>query len=207
MSCLRLLYKEPNEYRTVVLDTIGGLDSMVHEHECVENYKGDWSNKGFMSFQTGYKSAMTWWESLVYRALDTLHFKGMTIVMLCHLDSVEWKNPLGSDYSKYTLAVNARHTMPLIERWADYILIGQWDTMIQEPDPERKFARAKVTGGTRRILCTQPRAGMDIPKCKVTLPPDMVMGDTPEDSYAILYAALGGDVETNPLYRGQNGGV
>src|SRR5690606_23939606 len=53
--------KNPGDIKTLVLDALGGFETLCHEHICNTEYKGDWGEHGFGSFQRGYTVSASEW--------------------------------------------------------------------------------------------------------------------------------------------------
>jgi hypothetical protein len=184
LGVIRQLTDEPHDYRTLVIDTINGVERLCHEHVCQREFGGRWGRDGFTSFNTGYDVALADWRELLV-ALDRLReVRRMGIVALCHARIAPFKNPEGADYDRFTPDLHPK-TWGLTHKWADYVLFLNFDTYV---DADRS-QRAKGKGGTRRVLHTERTAAFDA-KNRHGLPERIDCGDSAAEAWDNLSAAM-----------------
>lgn len=152
LATLQALTTGEHEYKTLVVDTLGGIERLCHEHVCQRDYQGVWGDKGFMSFHKGFETAKTDWRVFL-AALDVLReTRGIRIVCLAHARTAPFRNPEGEDYDRYQADMHAK-TWGLTHGWADMVLFGNYVTAIDED--------GKGRGGTQRIMRTERSAAYD----------------------------------------------
>src|SRR5262245_2543398 len=55
LGAVEVLLDGGHPYRTVVVDTLNGLERLVHEHVCRRDFGGRWGRDGFTAYNTGYE--------------------------------------------------------------------------------------------------------------------------------------------------------
>lgn len=171
------------DYRSVVLDALGGFERLCHEHVCARDFENNWGEKGFQAYMRGYDIAVADWLQLLQR-LDALRAaKGVNVVMLSHAKAKTFKNPLGPDFDRYTADCHEK-TWGVTHKWADAVLFGTFVTVTQE-----KKGRTKGIGGTERTIYTQRTDGFDA-KNRFGMPDQIEMGDDPAAMWPTLWTNL-----------------
>jgi hypothetical protein len=184
LGAVRLLTSEPHDYRTLVIDTVNGVERLCHEHVCRREFGGRWGRDGFTSFNTGYDVAQADWRELL-GALDRLRdVRRMGIIALGHARIAPFKNPEGADYDRFTPDLHAK-TWGLTHRWADFVLFLNFDTYVEGD----RSQRPKGKGGTRRVLHTERTAAFDA-KNRHGLPERIDCGDSAAEAWGNLAAAM-----------------
>ena len=167
-------------YTNLVVDTIDGAEKEANKQHCIDAYEGDWSEKGFMGYQRGYRStaAGPWRELLA--ALDKLReTKRMGIILLAHSAVVNQRNPQGLDFHRYQPAMS-KETWELTKGWADMVLYGEQEIIVKQ---ERGDKAPKGKGGQCRVMHTEWEAAFDA-KNRHNLPPTISMGENGKEAWA-----------------------
>lgn len=173
--------------KTLVLDALGGFERLCQEHVCARDFNGDWSERGFASYQVGYKLSAIEWIKLL-SALDRLRLsKGVVIVLLSHSARVTFKNPMGSDFDRYTSDLHDR-TWTATTKWVDTVLFGNFFTVVEgtKGDVNRK---GKGTGGASRVIYTERRDAFDA-KNRYALEPVIDIPDDPTAVWSTVWSAI-----------------
>lgn len=143
--------------RTLVVDTTNGVESLLHDHVAAEKYGGDWSKKGFLNFQEGYKVSVPVWRTWLGK-LDALRSAGTTIVLLCHTAIVNFKNPEGSDFHRFVAELHSE-TWSATKKFADLVLFLNFH--VEVSDVEDQSGRGKGKGGRTRVYHCERAAAWD----------------------------------------------
>jgi len=103
MNTLDIFAGDDHDYRTLVLDTASGLQSVCHQHCASVLFKGDMNDpKGFMNYQTGYlKSAEQFWNGEFLARCNRITSAGKNIILICHSSRMKIPNYEGSDFDCY----------------------------------------------------------------------------------------------------------
>lgn len=113
---LKILYSEKHDYKTIVLDTLDWLETLVQQKVCIEN-KVDTVEA--LGFGRGYVFCLEHFKKLLV-ILQALVDKGINVVILCHATVTTITPPDSSEYARYDLKVNKKVAAVVCE-WADII--------------------------------------------------------------------------------------
>jgi hypothetical protein len=186
LAVVEFLRTEDHGFKTLVIDTINGAEALMHRHVCDRDYKGEWNEHGFLSYNKGYEVSLKDWIGFL-NALDGLRAeRKMTIFALCHTKVKPFKNPEGPDFDRYQPDMHEK-TWGLSHKWSDCVLFGNFEITVQTDKPEAK--RGKGTGGNFRMLYTERHAAYDA-KNRLGLPSEIEMGNSPQEAWAAFTAAL-----------------
>lgn len=183
LGILGSLATEKHDYKLAVVDTIGGIENLCHEHVCNRDFDGNWGEKGFASYQKGYEVALPDWREFL-NALDKVRDAGMSVMLLAHSLIRPFKNPEGEDYDRYIPDLHHK-TWNLTHRWADMVLFLNYYVAVDK----KKGEHGKGKGGQRRILYTEYHAAFEA-KNRFGLPEEIEMGDSGAEAWGNLKAAI-----------------
>ena len=185
------LRTEEHAYKTLVLDTLNGVERLCHEHVCARDYGNVWGKKGFANYMQGYEVALADWRELLV-ALDNLRAeRKMAVVALVHSKIQGFRNPEGADYDRYQPDMHYK-TWGLTHKWADAILFANYYTEIIDDG-----ARPRGIGGQLRSIYTQRHAAYDAGN-RLGLPEEIDMGSSGKEAWdnfisAVKQARKGGE--------------
>jgi hypothetical protein len=187
LEALRALLTEDHPYKTLVLDTMNGLERLCHQYVCANTYKGDWGEKGFMGFQRGYDTSLQDWTVLL-NLLDRLrNERDMGTFALCHTDVRTQTNPLGPDYDRFIPNMHKK-TWGLTHGWSDMCLFGRFEVEVETQGAKAKKGKGK--GGSTRLIHTTHSAAWDA-KHRHGLPEEIeVSSDSPQEAWEDFMAAF-----------------
>jgi len=153
-----------SKYAVLGIDALGGAERLCHEFVCARDFRGkdgqpDWSEKGFMGFMRGYEISIAEWLKLL-AALDRAREGGTHIILLSHCKVATFKNPEGPDFDRYTSDVHHK-TWGATHKWADAVLFGKFETILDEVKTSKAGAKGKGIGVSDRVLYTQRRDTWD----------------------------------------------
>ena len=74
IGALEWLRDNDHEYKTVVIDTLNGLERLCHEFVCKRDFANDWGSRGFTSYMTGFEISLADWR-LLLNLLDEIREK------------------------------------------------------------------------------------------------------------------------------------
>lgn len=172
-----------HDFKTLVIDTLGGFERLCHEHICREEFKGVWGEKGFASYAKGYEVSLPPWREFLNR-LDRLRSdKGMLIIALAHSLVRPFKNPEGEDYDRYIADMHHK-TWSVTHKWADMVLFANYHVEV-----EKEGGRHKGKGGQLRFFNTEHHAAYDA-KNRHGLPPAIPMGDSGTEAWSNLVTEI-----------------
>jgi hypothetical protein len=118
LEVLDALIESPGDRKTLVLDAIGGFERLTHEHCCQRDFQGEWSDRGFASFQKGYDLSVTYWLGVLQR-LEKLKNAGVIVIMLGHVKVKMHNNPMGANFDRYISDISSQYVVTFRELEAD----------------------------------------------------------------------------------------
>jgi len=181
LAALDELIEEDHPYKTVCIDSMSGMESLMHNYCCEIDFKGDWSAKGFHSFQQGYFiSAKEHLPDFIDR-LDQLKAKGINIILIGHNEIKNHADPERENYDKYQPAIHHR-TWAALHKRSDLILFLNAHVDLVKDGPN---AKAKAEGGEDRYFHCSMSAAYDA-KNRHGLPATIEMGESPKEAWANL---------------------
>lgn len=176
------LAAEDHDYKTLVVDTLGGLERLCHTFVCDRDFNGDWGEKGFASYAKGFDVSLPEWRRLLI-AFDRLrNERRMMIVGLSHSIVRPFKNPIAEDYDRYIVDLHHK-TWSVTSKWADMVLFANYYVAIDKG--KRGKDRPKGKGGQDRVMHTEYEAAFDA-KNRHSLPSEITMGTSGKEAWANL---------------------
>lgn len=173
-GALRDLYDSDHDYKTLVIDTIDRLESMIWKamlardsgQRSIHNKNGKPMNSiEDYGYGKGYNMAVDEWRSLAQK-LDLLRLKrGMVIILLGHANVRPFKNPEGEDYDRYTLRIHEK-AGGFLKEWCDVAGFCQFEELATKKDESDRIMGIS-TG--RRLVRVQRTAAYDA-KTRLPLP-------------------------------------
>lgn len=177
-----------NGIETVVFDALGGFERQCHEEVCRRDFKGDWGEKGFASYQKGYDIALRDWLVFLSRLEALQKSQGTTIVLLSHIKISTFKNPDGADYDRWVSDVHHK-TWGQTAKWADDVFFGNFLSVIEDVKVSKATKKGKGTGGTSRIVYTERRDAWDA-KNRHGMPEYIDIPNDPTQTWATIWNAM-----------------
>jgi hypothetical protein len=169
--------------KTFVIDVLGGAARLCEEYVVNREFKGEWAS--YQAYGKGPEVAVGEWMKL-FAKLDELRVKKrMAVLCLAHTIVRSFKNPEADDYDRYVPEMHDK-LWRVVAKWADIILFGNFETFAKK---ERGELKAKGSSTGRRLLFTQRTAAWDA-KNRVGLPPEIDMGERPEESFSSFAAQM-----------------
>lgn len=183
------LIVDPQGCKVLGLDAMGGFERMCHEFICDRDFKGDWGEKGFSSFQKGYEVSVSEWLKLLGRLDHLRRTHGTTIVFLGHSRIRPFKNPDGPDYDRYASDANDK-TWAVTAKWADAVFFGKFEAVIDGGDTGDKAKKGKGVGvGGQRRMYAERRDAFDA-KNRYGMPESFLMPEVPAETWDFVWAKI-----------------
>lgn len=180
------LTTQEHQHKTLVIDTLDGMEKLGNNFLLRTMFNGDDSPKGFRNYADGNRALASgpWRELLV--ALDKLReVRRMAIICLAHTGIGNHKNPTGSDFNRYVPDMY-KDSWAITYAWCDICLYGYRPvTTVQE----KGESKAKGRGGDVRIMAAQWDAAWDA-KNRHGLPEEIEMGNSGAEAWANFMAAV-----------------
>jgi len=143
-------------FKTLVIDTIDRLESLVWDHVCAKAGAKYKTIEDF-GYGKGYVVALQCWRDFAQK-LDQIRLKrGMQIVLIAHSQIKTFRNPEGDDYDRYVLRLHDK-AAGFIKEWADVVAFMRFDESASKLQGDTK-AKGYTTG--KRHIHTNRRAAFD----------------------------------------------
>ena len=165
-------------YDVLGIDALAGAERLLHEHVCQKEFRGEWGEKGFMSFHKGYEMALVPLNTLLAQ-LDRIRARGTHVVLLSHCKIRTFKNPDGEDFDRWVSDAHEK-TFNMVHRWSDAVLFGTFRAIVDETGGKRS-GKKKGIGQGDRVLYTVHTDSRDA-KNRFGMPPEL---DIPNDPMQI----------------------
>ncbi len=187
IESLEWLRDNDHDFKTIVIDTLNGLERLCHEFVCKRDFANDWGNHGFTSYMTGFEISLADWRLLLNLLDEIREKKKMAVICLCHTRVNTFKNPEGADFDRYAPAMHQK-TWELTHRWADHVLFANFYTVVEAADGQ---AKGKAVGGQQRVMYTERHAAYDA-KNRAGLPEEIEMGNSGPEAWNNFLSAMKG---------------
>jgi hypothetical protein len=163
-------------FKTLVLDTIDRIESMLHHWMLERDSKPGPMNKGgdklisieSYGFGKGPIIALEEWRAFCSR-LDRLRYaRGMTIIILAHQQIRLFKSPDSDDFDRYSLRIDPK-AGGFLREWCDVTAFATFEDTAGKMKGERA-AKGVSTG--RRLMRFERTAAYDA-KTRIALPAEI----------------------------------
>lgn len=167
IDAVRALATGDHAFRTFVLDTLDWLEPLLWAHVCERAGVASIEEVG-SGYGKGYSEALTAWRSFIAEVEQLRRAKGMHVVLLAHTVIRTFKNPVGEDFDRFEMKLNAK-AAGLWKEWPDAVLFACHDDVAAK-DSRTKRVRGVSTGA--RVLRTVHHAAYDA-KNRFDLPEEL----------------------------------
>lgn len=167
LEAVRVLYRDPHEFQTLVVDTVDWLEPMIWEHICTRDGVANIEAYGFGK---GYVAALDEWRTFLSALERMREERGMHVVLLAHSWIKPFKNPEGNDFDRYELKLHAK-AGGLLKEWSDVVLFANYETFAAK---DATTKRVKGVSTDKRLIYTSRKAAYDA-KNRYDLPESMAL--------------------------------
>lgn len=156
IDAVRALATGEHGFRTLVVDTLDWLEPLLWAFVCERAGVNSIEEVGG-GYGKGYTEALTAWRGFIAELEQLRRAKGMHLVLLAHTVIRTFKNPVGEDFDRYEMKLNAK-AAGLWKEWPDAVLFACHDDVASK-DKRTKRVRGVSTGA--RVLRTVHHAAYD----------------------------------------------
>lgn len=163
---IQALVNEPHDYKTIVIDSLDGLESVIWAEVCQIN---SWKSIEDPGWGKGFTHAREVWAKIIKRlmSLSEKH----NIVMIAHAMVKTINDPaLSTPFDQWMMRIHEKSAI-LLKQQVDLMLFANLARTIDKPNPQAKKGRAIVSDD--RELWTSPTAGIEA-KNRFNLPNPMI---------------------------------
>lgn len=152
-------------FKTLVIDTADWLERLIATGICVRDGKSDIEDYGYGKGYVVLEGELV----KILKKLDDLRHKGMTIIILSHVQIRNFVDPRGPAYDRYEMKGHKKVT-GLLREWPDACLFAVFEV---HKAKVKGTQREQAIGGDR-ILHTEWSPAWDA-KNRLNLPPELPM--------------------------------
>ncbi len=168
MESLRVLYKEPHKYKTIIVDSLDWLEKLIFIKVCEEHKKVNIEDIGYAK---GYTFALTHWRKF-FDALNALrNDKGMACILIAHSKIETFQDPENDPYDRYAPKLH-KHASSLCQEWVDEILFCNYKVYTKKSEEGFNKKRTTGKGDGERVMKTTERPS-HIAKNRLNLPDEL----------------------------------
>lgn len=165
------LAQEEHEFKTLVLDSLDGLEPMIWRETCARN--GGWESIETPGYGKGYVAADAVWGEFMAGCDYLRRERGMTIIWLAHSAVTTFDAPGSQPYSRYDLRLHKRGAAIVTDR-ADAILFINTKTEVKEVETGFNKKHAHGEGGGTRWIFTDARPAFIAKNRAVNMPAQII---------------------------------
>lgn len=158
------LLTEEHEFKTVIIDSLDGLENLVWDATCA---RLDVSSIEEPGYGKGYIETDTEWRELL-GGIGALSRAGLNVVMLAHPEIVRFDSPTTDPYSRYTLKMHKRANA-LVREQADLVAFMNYRISLKEKEVGHKKTVTHAEGGKERQIHLVEGAGF-VAKNRFSMP-------------------------------------
>jgi hypothetical protein len=165
LATVQLLLNEKHDYKTLAIDSLDWLETLVFKHICD---KQGWKSLEDPGYGKGYAFLLPTWMELV-TLLKRLREK-MNVVLIAHASIRTFNDPENNvAYNRYQLKLFTSEKVDTASLWreaVDNVLFANFEVSTTQAKGERK---AKAFGDGSRVVYTERRPAFDA-KNRFSLP-------------------------------------
>lgn len=154
LSIFGELLTEEHSFKTVIIDSLDGLESLVWAATCARLGINSIEEAGYGK---GYIEADTEWKDYL-GAIGALARSGVSVVQLAHPEIVRFDSPTTDPYSRYGIKLHKRANA-LIREQADIVAFMNYRISLKEKDVGFNKKVSHAEGGNERIIHLSEKAG------------------------------------------------
>lgn len=148
------LLTEKHDFRTVVVDSLDGLESLVWAATSARLGIDTLESAGFGK---GYVEADAEWREYL-AAVSALSRAGMFVVQLAHPEIVRFDSPTTDPYSRYQPKLHKRSNA-MVREQADLVIFMNYRVSIKEKEVARQTKVTRGEGGNERLMHFNEKPG------------------------------------------------
>lgn len=167
------LLNNEHSYKTLVIDALTGLESVIFDHVTDSHFKG--SRTSFNAYGAGPAASVDAVQQ-TFDLLDVLRRRRkMGIILIAHSKTAKFKNPEGLDYNRYAVDCDDK-TWGVVNKWADMVLFVKRAIYTKKDG-------LKVTGSQGGLVLHSLGTAAYDAKNRLNLPEEIELGETPSEAW------------------------
>jgi len=162
------LLAEKHEFKTLIIDTLDGVEPLVWALVCRQN---GWASIEDAGFGKGYVAADEVWREFL-GGVQTLRRAGMAVVLLAHTEITRFDSPTSDPYSRYGIKLHKR-AAALIQESAQIVGFINYRHTLKEKDVGFNKKVGHAEGSGERQIHLEERPGF-LAKNRYSMPPNVI---------------------------------
>lgn len=150
---LKSLIEEKSEFKTVVIDSLDWLETLLQEHVCQEN---GWSEISSPAYGKGYAVALETWK-VYLNLLNQLRDKGFTVLQIAHNEIRRYEDPSNEPHDRHQIKLH-RKAADLVIEHSDAVFFANYKIGMIQVKGKGGGMTTKLKQGDRTIF-TQETPG------------------------------------------------
>jgi hypothetical protein len=148
-----VLYTEEHQFKTLVVDSLDWLETLVQAEACARN---GWKHIEEPGYGKGYVAALAVWKDYLEGLNALRDERGMTIIQIAHADIKRFDNPESEPYDRYRIKLHDR-AAGLVQEHADLVGFLNYRVSLQKADVGFNKKVNRAVGGGQRVLYLEER--------------------------------------------------
>lgn len=147
------LLTEEHDRKTLIIDSLDGLEPLVWAHTCAQN---GWANIEDAGFGKGYVAADAVWREFI-TGIQALRDAGIAAVLIAHTEITRFDSPTSDPFSRYGIKLHKRASA-LIQEAAQFVGFINYRHSLKEKEVgfNKKVAHAEGSGERQIHLEERP---------------------------------------------------
>lgn len=175
LEAIGCLYAEDHKFKTLVVDSVDWLETLVWAAACERN---KWASIEEPGYGKGYVAALGIWKEYLEGLNALRDDKGMTVIQIAHADIKRFDNPETEPYDRYRVKLHDRASA-LLQEHADVVAFLNYRVSLTKADAGFNKKVARGVGGGQRVLYLEERPAYHA-KNRFGMPASIDLPTTPE---------------------------
>ena len=184
-----------HDFKTLVVDSLDWMEPIIWKKQISTT---PYSDKGQeiktiedYGYGKGFNLCIDWWRYIM-GGFDSLRLnKGMTIVLIAHVETKRYDSPETEPYDRYQIKIHKK-AGALWQEWADIVLFCKYKTDVDKSDVGFNKKVVRGVGSGERAIYTEERPAF-LAKNRWGLPPEIYVGQ--DKTWGAFHAALNAATE------------
>lgn len=167
LDVIEWLLTAEHDRKTLVIDSIDGLEPLVWAETCARN---GWSTIEDAGFGKGYVAADEVWRELL-SGIKALRDAGIATLLIAHTEISRFDSPTSDPYSRYGIKLHKRASA-LIQEAAQFVAFMNYRHTIKEKEVGFNKKVGHAEGSGERLIHLEERPGF-LAKSRYSTPPSI----------------------------------
>ncbi|WP_019999025.1 ATP-binding protein [Aureimonas ureilytica] len=153
LDVIQWLLTEEHDRKTLIVDSLDGLEPLVWAHTCGQN---GWNSIEDAGFGKGYVAADAVWREFI-GGVQALRDSGVGVILIAHTEITRFDSPTSDPYSRYGIKLHKRASA-LIQEAAQFVGFMNFRHSLKEKEVgfNKKVSHAEGSGERQVHLEERP---------------------------------------------------